>query len=433
MKSRHWLARLQRWLQQPTVEQQALDAIPSDLAFAGVRVRCQGSVIVLGGQVPTLAHRDWLIRQLTAINGASQVSADHLVALAPGGEYPSSTGAAEELEVLDPVQLGGKLGLEAFTVAQQVATQTGSTLSAAVAEQERALLEPARTHLERIYRAFVQIPPAPVSWQRRLEQAQQEYQAARDRYQAAFSQLEALVWTVQADITAASTTPMDDSQRTALAPWLKGLDMVLRQITALPERRKTFTEPNHTPLPADQPLPPPPSLPRLADLVVSQGLPGTTGALRTVMESYARQLAEIRRQQLDAWRRQISQQSREAQELERELDRFLRDYVLPVVDGLERGAGQRLPEGLTDNVVRHVGGLYPRLLRRLKDFLNALGVEPVPAQRGGRFDEAEQECVALQSDPELPPEHICAVQRQGYRHQGRLLRPAQVVVTAPAA
>jgi molecular chaperone GrpE len=125
-----------------------------------------------------------------------------------------------------------------------------------------------------------------------------------------------------------------------------------------------------------------------------------------------------------------NQRKRFARELEREVaaarDRDLLAW-LDVADSAERGlaafAGRDDEPG--------VGGLAA-LAEQIREVLRRLGVERIPAV-GEPFDPERHEAVATSPAGELPDGLVAGEARPGYSIDGRVLRPAQVVVArAPA-
>ncbi len=67
---------------------------------------------------------------------------------------------------------------------------------------------------------------------------------------------------------------------------------------------------------------------------------------------------------------------------------------------------------------------------RLKETMARLGLETVGAI-GELFDPTRHEAILYESDPEATDQTVSLVIRPGYRVDGRLLRPAEVVVRGP--
>ena len=70
------------------------------------------------------------------------------------------------------------------------------------------------------------------------------------------------------------------------------------------------------------------------------------------------------------------------------------------------------------------------VMRQFQDTLSSLGIERVATQ-GKPFDPAEHEAVQHVASDEVPPGAVVQELQAGYRWQGRLMRPALVVVSKP--
>jgi molecular chaperone GrpE len=102
-------------------------------------------------------------------------------------------------------------------------------------------------------------------------------------------------------------------------------------------------------------------------------------------------------------------------------ERITRDW-LEAVDSVERalrmeGPGNELAAGLR------------AVLEQMEAILERQGVERIGAP-GERFDPELHEAVAVRQNDEVPDRTVLEVARSGYRAAGRLLRPAQVVVSS---
>src|SRR5580692_1954375 len=105
--------------------------------------------------------------------------------------------------------------------------------------------------------------------------------------------------------------------------------------------------------------------------------------------------------------------------------RVLED-LLPALDNLTLGlAAARQPKAdlktLTDGV--------EMVLQQLKSALANHGLKEInPA--GQPFDPHQHEAISHQADAKVPAEHVLTVVRPGFTLNGRLLRPASVVVSS---
>ncbi len=113
------------------------------------------------------------------------------------------------------------------------------------------------------------------------------------------------------------------------------------------------------------------------------------------------------------------------------LERFLQN-LLPVVDSIEKAieaSEQTTAEGAEDAIAEGV-----RLCHKLLvDVLSKEGVETVDPI-GAPFDPNEHQAMSMVENPNMEPNSVFAVVQKGYKLNGRLVRPAMVMVTkAPAA
>ncbi len=134
-------------------------------------------------------------------------------------------------------------------------------------------------------------------------------------------------------------------------------------------------------------------------------------------DRYARSVAD-----LENFRKRVL---REKEELRQFAVSGLMEDVIPILDNL--GLGLAAAKQETD-AKAIVGGIT----MTLEQFKGALGrhglkeVNPI----GLRFDPNFHECIAHQPSAEVSEEHVMQVVRQGYILNGRLLRPASVIVSS---
>jgi molecular chaperone GrpE len=113
-----------------------------------------------------------------------------------------------------------------------------------------------------------------------------------------------------------------------------------------------------------------------------------------------------------------------AHRAQQERERFMRD-LLPLVDNLQRAIEHATPP---ERQTTLFGGIE-LTLRDLQRTLERHGVERIEAL-GEPFDPDLHEAVAAVHHPSLPSGTVMRVELPGYLIDGRLLRPAQVMVTA---
>ena len=101
--------------------------------------------------------------------------------------------------------------------------------------------------------------------------------------------------------------------------------------------------------------------------------------------------------------------------------------VLPALDDVERALAQA-PDAASETASRWIEG-FRLIERKLQTILAAEGLQRIEAE-GADFNPFEHEVVGhLQAEGRREGE-VLEVTRQGYRMNGRVLRPAQVVVQA---
>lgn len=130
---------------------------------------------------------------------------------------------------------------------------------------------------------------------------------------------------------------------------------------------------------------------------------------------------------LENFRRRVV---REKDELQRYSVSRVIENLMPALDGLSLAlAAVRQPNADPKSVV---GGVE-LVLQQLKTALASHGLKEInPA--GLAFDPHEQEAISHEPSDEVAAEHVLSVVRPGYSLNGRLLRPASVIVSSgPAA
>ncbi|MCE8005026.1 nucleotide exchange factor GrpE [Billgrantia ethanolica] len=151
--------------------------------------------------------------------------------------------------------------------------------------------------------------------------------------------------------------------------------------------------------------------------------------LAAQVEELEQSLAEAKDQALRAAAEAQNVRRRAEQEAEKArkfaLERFVKE-LLPVVDSLEK-ALDAMGEDASD--VHREG--VAMTLKMQQDVLAKFGVETVePA--GEPFDPQFHEAMAMVPNPELEPNSVMEVIQKGYLLNGRLVRPAMVVVSQAA-
>ena len=119
---------------------------------------------------------------------------------------------------------------------------------------------------------------------------------------------------------------------------------------------------------------------------------------------------------------------REKEELRQFAASGLMEDVIPILDNLGLGLAAACQQNDGKAVVAGVTSV----LEQLKGTLARHGLKEInPA--GQRFDPNFHECISHQPSADVAEEHVMQVVRLGYSLNGRLLRPASVVVSSGPA
>ena len=110
------------------------------------------------------------------------------------------------------------------------------------------------------------------------------------------------------------------------------------------------------------------------------------------------------------------------------LEGFVKE-LLQVWDSLELGINAAREESADVESLREGGELT---LKLLADVLNKFGVEQVDPQ-GEPFDPEQHQAMSMQPREDVPPNTVVAVVQKGYLLNGRLMRPAMVMVSQAAS
>ncbi len=104
----------------------------------------------------------------------------------------------------------------------------------------------------------------------------------------------------------------------------------------------------------------------------------------------------------------------------------LLEDLLPALDNLALGlAASKQPNADLKAIVHGV----ELAQQQLKAALAAHGMTEINPL-GQPFDPHQQEAISHQTSPDVKPEHVLAVVRTGYLLNGRLMRPASVIVSS---
>jgi molecular chaperone GrpE len=105
--------------------------------------------------------------------------------------------------------------------------------------------------------------------------------------------------------------------------------------------------------------------------------------------------------------------------------------VLPVVDTLELGLNS-IPKAAreSDPKFAKLAEGVEKTLGQLTAVFNKFGIREInPINQA--FDENKHEAITMIDRPDVEPETVVQVAQKGYEIEGRVIRPAKVIVTPP--
>ena len=113
------------------------------------------------------------------------------------------------------------------------------------------------------------------------------------------------------------------------------------------------------------------------------------------------------------------------------IERFALE-MLAVRDSLERAKGVDLQPGAA--VLEKMLEGIDLTLRLMDNIFQKFALTEVTPAKGDKFDPALHQAMSVQESAEVPAQHVLMALQKGYLLQGRLLRPALVIVaSAPVA
>ena len=163
-----------------------------------------------------------------------------------------------------------------------------------------------------------------------------------------------------------------------------------------------------------------------AEMADAGSVPGEAGAALAAAEAKAGE-------NWNSYLRAVAEQENYRKRMERELDnarkyaieRFAQELV-SVADSLEAG----ISAGTANSGSALLEGSTATLKQLLRAFDKA-GIKVIDPQ-GQPFDPAWHEAMVAQESRDAPPNTVLSVIQKGYSLNGRLLRPARVVVSKAA-
>ena len=178
-----------------------------------------------------------------------------------------------------------------------------------------------------------------------------------------------------------------------------------------PAAAGTAPAPTAPPLPAEKPASPSPEEPLAA-------------AKKEAADNYARYLRAVA--DLENYRKRTV---REKDELRQYAATRVLEDLLPVLDNLALGLAAAKQTGAEMKGL--IGGVEMVMVQLKAALANHGLVEIDPA--GQAFDPHQHQAISHQPSATIPAEHVLTVVRTGYALNGRLLRPASVIVSSGPA
>lgn len=130
---------------------------------------------------------------------------------------------------------------------------------------------------------------------------------------------------------------------------------------------------------------------------------------------------------LDTFRRRTIREKDELRQFA--IARVLED-LLPALDNLALGLSAARQPGAD---LKALTGGVELVLGQLKAALASHGLKEIVPGTGQPFDPHQHESLSHQSSADVPAEHVLSTVRPGYTLNGRLLRPASVVLSGGPA
>jgi len=161
------------------------------------------------------------------------------------------------------------------------------------------------------------------------------------------------------------------------------------------------------------------------------GNPSDTDALQLALEEAQTKAAANWEDLLRAKAEAENQRKRSAREMENVRKFSIQDFVvtlLPVKDSLERGlaVARESSEPGSDALIEGA----ELTLRMWDNAFTAAGIQEINPL-GEEFNPELHEAITVANNPEVKPHTIVHVSQRGYVLNGRVIRPAQVVVAGP--
>jgi molecular chaperone GrpE len=170
-----------------------------------------------------------------------------------------------------------------------------------------------------------------------------------------------------------------------------------------------------------------------------QAVPGPAAATKNHAAQFAEQLAAAKKEAADNYDRYVRSVAdlenfrrrtvREKDELRQYAAGRVLEDMFPIIEAISLGIDAAKKPG-TD--VAHIVEGMGMVLNQLKTTLGNHGLREINPAPGEKFDPHQEDAIAAQPSADIAADHVLQVFRAGYALNGRVLRPAAVVVSSGA-
>jgi len=154
-------------------------------------------------------------------------------------------------------------------------------------------------------------------------------------------------------------------------------------------------------------------------------------ALQAQLEAAQAEIADLQKQLAELQPRALAEIQNVRRRAEQDVDKARKfalekfaGELLPVVDSLERAVEACQAE---DEATQALKEGVEMTLKLLLDGMGKFNVEPINPQ-GEAFNPEHHQAMSMVEDPNAKPNTVVAVMQKGYLLNGRLMRPAMVMV-----
>ncbi|MDR1011155.1 MAG: nucleotide exchange factor GrpE [Opitutaceae bacterium] len=170
-----------------------------------------------------------------------------------------------------------------------------------------------------------------------------------------------------------------------------------------------------------------------------QAVPGPEAAAKNQAAQFAEQLAAAKKEAADNYDHYVRSVAdlenfrrrtlREKDELRHYAAGRVLEDMFPIIEAISLGIDAAKKPG-TD--VAHIVEGMGMVLNQLKTTLGNHGLKEINPAPGEKFDPHQEDAIATQPSADVAADHVLQVFRAGYTLNGRVLRPAAVVVSSGA-